>query len=148
MILQPLVILQSIKYFLSFFNLNHLILAAMSMEKFYLLKYYIGLLDVGYICFKKLIMEIYFLFQFSGNYVWKFVCEHFARMVDVKSITGLPVEEGRIRDAVARQIQQFGALFSVFMCNFGFFESKRTFFRLKSITSCRLISVSFLNVME
>ncbi|CAG9532399.1 unnamed protein product [Cercopithifilaria johnstoni] len=29
-------------------------------------------------------------------------------MVDVKSSTGLPVEEGRIRDAVARQIQQFG----------------------------------------
>uniref|UniRef100_A0A1I7VXT6 SWIB/MDM2 domain-containing protein n=2 Tax=Loa loa TaxID=7209 RepID=A0A1I7VXT6_LOALO len=29
-------------------------------------------------------------------------------MVDVKGSTGLPVEEGRIRDAVARQIQQFG----------------------------------------
>ncbi|KAL4002643.1 SWIB/MDM2 domain family protein [Acanthocheilonema viteae] len=29
-------------------------------------------------------------------------------MVDVKGIAGLPVEEGRIRDAVARQIQQFG----------------------------------------
>uniref|UniRef100_A0A0R3RJQ9 DEK_C domain-containing protein n=1 Tax=Elaeophora elaphi TaxID=1147741 RepID=A0A0R3RJQ9_9BILA len=29
-------------------------------------------------------------------------------MVDVNSNTGLPVEEGRIRDAVAKQIQQFG----------------------------------------
>lgn len=37
----------------------------------------------------------------------------FARMVDIKVSTVLPVEEGRIRDAVARQIQQFGMLFSV-----------------------------------
>ncbi|OZC07893.1 SWIB/MDM2 domain protein [Onchocerca flexuosa] len=32
----------------------------------------------------------------------------FAKMMDVKDSTELPVEEGRIRDAVARQIQQFG----------------------------------------
>lgn len=31
-----------------------------------------------------------------------------ARMADVKGASGLPVEEGRIRDAVAKQIQQFG----------------------------------------
>ncbi|VDK83735.1 unnamed protein product [Litomosoides sigmodontis] len=45
---------------------------------------------------------------FSRNYIRKTHFLAFTRMVDAKSSTGLPVEEGRIRDAVARQIQQYG----------------------------------------